>query len=56
MDDSSEGEGEMDVFNQLENLLGELGDVLHMFSNMPYSKVKDIINEGTVTVRLMLNS
>ena len=55
MDNSSEGEGEMDVFNQLETLLGELGDVLHMFSNMPYSKVKDIINEGTVTVHININ-
>ena len=48
MEDSSEGEGEMDIFNKLEKLLGDLGDILDIFSNMPYSKVKDIINEGTV--------
>ena len=41
---AEEGDGE--VFNIIDDLLGELGDTLHAISNMPYAAVRSLMDEG----------
>ena len=53
--ESSEGDGE--VFNIIDDLLGELGDTLHAISNMPYAAVRSLMDEGkTETIINQLKS
>ena len=48
---AEEGDGE--VFNIIDDLLGELGDTLHAISNMPYAAVRSLMDEGkTETIKL----
>ena len=39
-------EGDGEVFNIIDDLLGELGDTLHAISNMPYAAVRSLMDEG----------
>ena len=52
---AEEGDGE--VFNIIDDLLGELGDTLHAISNMPYAAVRSLMDEGkTETIINQLKS
>ena len=44
MEDASDGEG--GVFQDVDEVLASLGDVLHAFSNLPYGVVRGVIDEG----------
>ena len=50
MEDASEGGGggEGGVFQDLDEVLASLGDVLHAFSNLPYGAVRGVIDEGKI--------
>ena len=50
-------EGDGEVFNIIDDLLGELGDTLHAISNMPYAAVRSLMDEGkTETIINQLKS
>ena len=39
-------EGDGEIFNILEELLAQLGDLLHIFSSLPVASVRNLIDEG----------
>ena len=53
MEDASDEEG--GVFQELEEVLASLGDVLHAFSNLPYGVVRGIIDEGKCFLKVQGN-
>ena len=53
MEDASDGEG--GVFQDVDEVLASLGDVLHAFSNLPYGVVRGIIDEGKCFLKVQGN-